>query len=327
MTIEKPQKPTRSKKSETLEVRIPHETKQAFLTACRVDGTTASEVVRTSVQTYLNERERPPIQEKRTLVMKFPEPVRRYGLRAAAGGLAAIGLTTFAVLPSAANPDFTSVFKKLDVNKDGLLTAEEFRAEKEDGDQVKVEHKVTRTLKGDETKDFVAAAPGIDIKQDAFAFWLPDEAGGIAKQDQLSTVEHREVRIVKHADDKDGAAVIPPTPTMDDIRGAEFQSFDQNKDGKVSLVEFQARHTAMLTRGFEILDSNKNGSLDQMEYAQIANPPIPALVGAHGGPNVPEVKMHRDGEGPSPEALKAAFTRLDGNKDGKLSLQEYLPPA
>ncbi|RYG35985.1 MAG: hypothetical protein EON93_05760, partial [Burkholderiales bacterium] len=63
------QKPTRSKKSETLEVRIPYETKQAFLTACREDGTTASEVVRDGVQSYLDARERPPIQEKRSIVM------------------------------------------------------------------------------------------------------------------------------------------------------------------------------------------------------------------------------------------------------------------
>ena len=48
----------RAKKSETLQVRIPYETKQAFLTACREDGTTASEVVRESVQTYLDRRER-----------------------------------------------------------------------------------------------------------------------------------------------------------------------------------------------------------------------------------------------------------------------------
>jgi hypothetical protein len=52
------QKTQRVKKSETLEVRIPHETKQAFLTACREDGTTASEVVRAQVQTYLDVRER-----------------------------------------------------------------------------------------------------------------------------------------------------------------------------------------------------------------------------------------------------------------------------
>ena len=46
MTSDRTPKPIKSKKSETLEVRIPYETKQAFLTACREDGTTASEVVR-----------------------------------------------------------------------------------------------------------------------------------------------------------------------------------------------------------------------------------------------------------------------------------------
>lgn len=44
-------------------------------------------------------------EEKRRLVMRHPQPVRRYGLRVAAGGIAAIGLTSFAVLPSAATPD------------------------------------------------------------------------------------------------------------------------------------------------------------------------------------------------------------------------------
>jgi hypothetical protein len=29
----------------------------------------------------------------------------------------------------------------------------------------------------------------------------------------------------------------------------------------------------------------------------------------------------------TPEKLQAAFAKLDGNKDNRLSLQEYLPPA
>ena len=85
MTADHNPKPIKSKKSETLEVRIPFETKQAFLTACREDGTTASEVVRESVQTYLDTRERPAQQEKRSIVMKFPAPVRHYAPRVAAG--------------------------------------------------------------------------------------------------------------------------------------------------------------------------------------------------------------------------------------------------
>ena len=70
-TAEADAKP-RIKKSETLEVRIPYETKQAFLTACREDGTTASEVVREQVQTYLDARERPPPQEKKDARHEIP---------------------------------------------------------------------------------------------------------------------------------------------------------------------------------------------------------------------------------------------------------------
>ena len=110
----------RVKKSETLEVRIPHETKQAFLNACREDGTTASEVVRDQVQSYLDAREQPPQQKKGTLVMQFSPNVRRYGPRVAAGSLAAFGLTALAVLPSAATPDFKAQFTRLDANGDGV---------------------------------------------------------------------------------------------------------------------------------------------------------------------------------------------------------------
>jgi hypothetical protein len=123
-------KSRRVKKSETLEVRIPYETKQAFLTACREDGTTASEVVRGSVQTYLDERARPTLPEKRTpamnIISRLPQPVRRYGPRALAGGAIAVGFTAMAVLPSAADPDFQIAFNRLDANGDGVLTAEEF---------------------------------------------------------------------------------------------------------------------------------------------------------------------------------------------------------
>ncbi len=179
MTIDKPQKPTKSKKSETLEVRIPYDTKQAFLTACREDGTTASEVVRETVQTYLDERERPSPKETRTLVMKLPQPVRRYGPRIAAGSLAAIGLATFAALPSAAAPDLAARFKLLDTNGDGALSADEFLGPKtpggEKGENVVVETR-TITRSGDAPPE--AHARVSDMKQEAFAFWLPEELGG-----------------------------------------------------------------------------------------------------------------------------------------------------
>ncbi|HEY7800472.1 MAG TPA: hypothetical protein VIA80_17020 [Hyphomonadaceae bacterium] len=316
----------RVKKSETLEVRIPYETKQAFLTACREDGTTASEVVRDSVQTYLDKRERPDPTKERTpamnLVMKLPQPVRRYGLRAAAGGLAAVGLTTFAALPVAAAPDFAAIFKKMDANGDGVLTTEEFLADRQGGEHVKIESKIEKTLKGDQTSATTNDGK-TEIKQDAFAFWLPDEEGGGASQ-QVNAIHQQEIRIERRSSDAPGAAPSPPAQI--NVMESQFKAFDADGNGRVSLAEFQGRHRAMLTRGFEILDSNKDKFLSAMEYAQIVNPPIPQLSDDPAVPAVPATPAIPGAPKMTPDKLQASFAKLDTNKDNKLSLQEYLPP-
>lgn len=320
MSTDKTQKPTKSKKSETLEVRIPHDTKQAFLTACREDGTTASEVVRESVQTYLDEREQPAIQEKRTLVMKFPAPVRHYAPRIAIGGVAALGLATFAALPSAAAPDFKAQFGRLDTNGDGVLSADEFLGPK-DG-VIGKDTNVVIEMRKVEQSDDVAAAPKPEIRREAFAFSLPEELGGDQKGEQ-----RQEFKLVTRngpkGDKADGGASRTLEFSVDDFRKQEFDSIDADKDGKVSLAEYQARQRALLTRGFEMLDTNSDKSLSAEEYAKIVAPPVIRLGGDQ---DTPPPQIHIEG-GPkaSPEALTAAFTRLDANKDGKLSLQEYLP--
>jgi hypothetical protein len=322
---------TRVKKSETLEVRIPYETKQAFLTACREDGTTASEVVRDQVQSYLDARERPPQPEKRTLAVKIPSNVLHYAPRVAAGGIAAIGLTALAVLPSAAAPDFKAQFTRLDTNGDGILSVEEFLGPKPaDGEKndVVIETR-TITRSSDKPPAEIKIEPGT-LQKEAFAFYLPEELGG---GDKAAAEQKHEFKIITHSETLDISSdasterSIPHTVSfsMDDMRKQEFVSIDANADGKVSLGEYEARQTAMFTRGFEILDANSDKSLSQDEYAKIVAPP---MVRVHaGGPDMPELpKIEIPGMKTfSPDAIKAAFTRLDGNKDGKLSLQEYLP--
>lgn len=317
------QKPTRSKKSETLEVRIPYDTKQAFLTACREDGTTASEVVRDGVQSYLDARERPPIQEKRSIVMRLPQPVRHYAPRIAAGSIAAIGLATFVALPSAAAPDFKAQFSRLDTNGDGVLSADEFLGPKEpvtpSGKNIVIETR--KVIRKDEAATAGEPKAKPEIKQESFAFALPDELGGADKEEN-----RQEFKFISRTEPKpaDGAGPTTMTFNIDDFRKTEFDSIDADKDGKVSLAEYQARQLQLYTRGFEMLDKDKDKFLNQDEYAKIVTPPIVIRVDGDDTNPPPQIDIN-GGQKASPEAIAAAFKRLDANKDGKLSLQEYLP--
>lgn len=330
-----PKRP-RLKKSETLEVRIPYETKQAFLAACREDGTNASEVVREQVQSYLDSRARPSPEEGRSLVMHLPPNVRRYGPRVAAGGIAAIGLTALAVLPSAADPDFKAQFSRLDANGDGQVSEEEFLNSNRPGGDKSASNVVVETrstmVSSDGGKPDATVSNSAEVRQEAFAFWLPEELGG-AKDAPAGDQQH-EYRFVARKEVRAGDDGKPPAGggapayafSADDLRRQEFASIDANKDGKVSLGEYEARQTAMLTRGFEILDTNSDKLLSQDEYAGIVAPPMVRMTW-QGGPGMPEPpKIDIPGvRQASPDAIKAAFDRLDGNDDGRLSLQEYLP--
>lgn len=96
------------KKSETLEIRLPHALKQAFMAHCADEGRSASEVVRGFIEHAVVER---------------PRPARR--LRWAAVGLAAVSLGAIAA-PSLARPSLPAQFARLDVNHDGRLSFAEF---------------------------------------------------------------------------------------------------------------------------------------------------------------------------------------------------------
>ena len=96
------------KKSETLEIRLPHALKQAFMDRCRQDGRSASEALRAFIERDLT------------------APVRRTPrLRWAAIGLVAAGLAGVAA-PSLARPSLPAQFARLDADHDGRLSLQEF---------------------------------------------------------------------------------------------------------------------------------------------------------------------------------------------------------
>lgn len=98
------------KKSESLEIRIPYPTKQAFMARCRAEGRPASEALRGFIDQYL---EGPP-----------PRPSkRRRHLLAGALIAAAVGAVA---LPSLARPSAQTGFQRLDANGDGVITQAEF---------------------------------------------------------------------------------------------------------------------------------------------------------------------------------------------------------
>lgn len=99
----------RLKKSESLEIRLPYPTKQAFMARCQADGLTASEALRGFIEGELQ-----------------PRPRRRRLRYLAAGGLAAAALAAVAA-PSIAGPAASAAeFKRLDADHNGQLSLTEF---------------------------------------------------------------------------------------------------------------------------------------------------------------------------------------------------------
>ncbi len=99
------------KKSEFLEVRLPHPVKQAFMARCQDESRTASEAVRGFIDGYLAESGKGP---RRRL------PAR---LLAAGVALMAFGL---AAAPSFARTTASGDFARLDANHDGGVSLSEF---------------------------------------------------------------------------------------------------------------------------------------------------------------------------------------------------------
>ena len=106
----------RKKKSDTLDIRLPHEQKQAFMSAVSSNKETASEAIRRFIEDYVSKAEATehphPVQELTMTLNRHR--FKTLGTAAAA----ACGISIMAMMPTAA----ASPFERLDKNKDGVLT-------------------------------------------------------------------------------------------------------------------------------------------------------------------------------------------------------------
>ena len=109
--------PKFTKKNDSLEIRLPDETKAAFREKCRREGRTASEALRRFIDEQLEPRARGR-RRRRSLW--------RFGLAVAAGAALGGGLAAPSIAASADNS--RSAFQALDRDRDGALTYEEFRS-------------------------------------------------------------------------------------------------------------------------------------------------------------------------------------------------------
>ena len=99
------------KKSETIEIRLPHPTKVAFMARCRDDGRSASETLRDFIEARIDGR-----------------PARQSpSWRLLAGALMAATAAAVA-LPSLAHTSEKAGFDRLDANRDGRVSAAEVLA-------------------------------------------------------------------------------------------------------------------------------------------------------------------------------------------------------
>ncbi len=119
----------REKKSESLDVRLPHSKKAAFMAACEEEGITASHAIRTFIDAYLARSRHVKVQRiaKEIANMLIRNPLKTTGL----AGASLAALVMLSAQPSMADTD---AFGHLDKTGDGILTVADFSGMEGDPD-------------------------------------------------------------------------------------------------------------------------------------------------------------------------------------------------
>lgn len=226
------------KKSDTIEVRLPHAVKQAFMERCRAEGRTVSDAVRGFVEAQLAQGDLQPRPRR-----SWHRPV------AAAAMLGALALAMPAA--TASGPDLRPSFATVDCNHDGLLTPDEYGVRPQPASRECGPHHVLALPLREGTLPHPRGLRAFMIGAADFSFASADAD----KDGKISFTEYAAHRLkmlragfneldVNH----DGTLAPREYATAWDIFVfrddqpdlAPFQELDRNRDGKVSWTEFLA---------------------------------------------------------------------------------------
>lgn len=224
------------KKSDSIEVRMPHAVKQAFMARCRAEGHTASQAIRGFVEGAIAEDGPPP--------RSWPvRPVAAMGVVATLVASLVLGSASVS-----AAPDFNPRFVQFDRNHDGVISPAEF------GDDSRrrplpgcgkaelvlpLSRESEPEVRGTRpfavlAQDFRFAALDLNrdgrISRDEYAaHWLEVLHKGFARFDA-----NHDGAINRH----EYAAAYKPAYLGDPPDVAPFLEMDRNRDGRIEWSEF-----------------------------------------------------------------------------------------
>lgn len=235
------------KKSETLEIRIPHGTKQALMARARAEGRPASEVVRGFIDAYLAETACSPTAWERNMTTLRAYSRPSIALLAAFVSIGGIG---FAVSPATALPDLEAAFKELDVDGNGILSADEFGSGK-------MIRKMVRKARASDpaAPEAATAVPVGPPASDMMFVMRATSAAADARPIMFA------VRV------PGGGEPAVRSGTSAGIGGAQFATMDLDHDGRLSFSEFEAHHRRLVDQAFGAVDEDKDGFLTVAEIA------------------------------------------------------------
>jgi Ca2+-binding EF-hand superfamily protein len=245
----------REKKSESLEVRLPHRLKQAFMDRCRAEGASASEAVRRMIEAYV-ERPAPhrPTELAQVLKPQFAIPAF------AAAGLAAVFLLA---TQSQAGPDLREAFDALDADGNGAVTLAEFGAARRD-----------RII-------FVGRPQPGPPPEGAKTIMLPltrtpELERAVAEGARRRPLSAGPLYARIDADRSGAVSFAEYEAHHKRVNAQSFESLDADRDGRITGDEFwrpalpaQASPALKesLRQTFVRLDANRDGAISRSEYA------------------------------------------------------------